>query len=60
MARFETGQNKKEDLSVKESGSDGVATGKTVARPIHKWARNEGPLPVHKNLYPLVRAVYRR
>ncbi len=54
MACFESGQNKKQELPVKKSGSDRVTAGKTVTRPIHKWAIKERPLPMNKNLYPLV------
>jgi hypothetical protein len=32
----------------------GVATGKTVTGPIHKRTINEGPLPMNKDLDPLV------
>ena len=54
MARFDNGQNKKQELPVKKSGSDGVTAGKTVTRPIHKWTIHKGPLPVNKDLHPLV------
>src|SRR5205085_5177621 len=54
MARFKRRQDKKEQLSVKQSRSDGVAAGKTVTRPIHVWAINERAMPMHKNLHPLV------
>src|SRR4029450_2751201 len=51
---FESGQNKKQELPIKKSGSDGVTAGKTVTRPIHKRTIEEGPLPMNKNLHPLV------
>ena len=34
--RFQHRHAKKQELSVKQSGSDGVATGKTVTRPIYE------------------------
>src|SRR5262245_7770082 len=54
MARFEAGQNKKQKLPVQKSSSNSVTAGKTVTRPIHKRAIKKRPLPVNKNLYPLV------
>src|SRR5206468_12167862 len=45
---------KKEQLSIKQSRSDGVAAGKTVARPIHERAVNKRAMPMNKNLHPLV------
>jgi hypothetical protein len=51
---FESRQDKKQKLPVKKGGSDGVTTGKTVTRPIHKRAVNKRPLSVNQNLYPLV------
>ena len=54
MAPFDKGQNKKQELPVKKSGSDGVAAGETVARPIDKRTIKKRPLPVNKNLYPFV------
>src|SRR6266513_1182329 len=54
MARLEAGQNKKQELPVKKSSSDGVAAGKTVTRPVHKGAVNERPMPMNNNLQPFV------
>ena len=54
MPRLQRGQNKEQELPVKQSCSDGVATGKTVTRPIHERTINKGPLPMHKNLHALV------
>ena len=54
MAPFKRRQDKKEQLSVKQRRSNRVAAGKTVAGPIHKRAINKGPLPMNKNLHPLV------
>src|SRR5438876_4342181 len=54
MACFKRGQDKKQELSVKQSSSDGVAAGKTVTRPIHERAVNERAMPMNKKLHPLV------
>src|SRR5947208_16917214 len=54
VARFEGWQDKKQELSVKQSRADSVTASKTITRPIHKRTSNEGPLPMNKNLHPLV------
>src|SRR5205809_5732553 len=54
VARLHDWENKKSELPVKQRRSNRVATGKTVAGPIHKRAINKGPLPMNKNLHPLV------
>src|SRR5207249_3272213 len=54
MPCFKRRQDKKQELSVKQSGSDGVAAGKTVTRPIHERAVNERAMPVNNDLQPLV------
>ena len=53
-ARRQRRQNKKQELAVKQRGSNRVAAGKTVAGPIHKLPVDEWPLPLNKNLEPLV------
>jgi len=54
MPRFKDGQDKKQELPVKQSGSNRVAAGKTVARPIHEWAVDERAMPMNNDLDPLV------
>ena len=39
-------QDKQQELPVKQSCSDGVATGKAVTRPIDEGAVHEGPMPM--------------
>src|SRR5689334_21406823 len=46
--------HKKDMLTVKQSSTDGVAAGKTVARPIYKWPFGKRPMPMHQNLDPFV------
>ena len=54
MACFESGQNKKQELPVKKSGSDRVTAGKTVTGPVNERAFDKGPLPMHSELQPFV------
>src|SRR5437868_12831115 len=54
VPRLHGWENKKSELPVKKSGSDRMSAGKAVARPIDKGAINKRPLPVNKNLHPLV------
>jgi Domain of unknown function (DUF6268) len=44
MARLQQRQNKKQQLAIKQRGSNRVAAGKTVARPIDKRTLDEWPL----------------
>src|SRR5438034_2788173 len=54
VARFESWQDKKQELPVKQSRADCVTASKTVTRPIHERAVNKRPLPMNNNLHPLV------
>jgi hypothetical protein len=54
MAPFDKGQNKKQELPIKKSSSNGVTAGETVTRPIHKRTIHKGPLPLNKDLHPFV------
>src|SRR5882724_10071560 len=54
MARFEDGQDKQQELSVKESSSNRVAAGKTVTRPIHERAINERTMSMDELLNQLI------
>src|SRR5262249_6558148 len=54
MAAFEQRQKKKQELSVQQSGCNRMAAGKTVTRPVDKWAVDKGPLPMNHHLKPLV------
>src|SRR5882724_8452371 len=53
VARFKGWQDEKQELSVKQSGSDGVAAGKAVTRPIHERAVDERTMSMNKDLHPL-------
>src|SRR5438094_673132 len=44
----------KQQLAIKESGSDRMPAGKAVARPIDKGTINKWSLPVNKDLHPFV------
>jgi len=52
---FHPGQDKKQELPIKQSRSNRVATGKTVTRPIHKRAVNERAMPMNKHLHQLIK-----
>ena len=54
MPCLKRGQNKKQELSVKQRRCNGVATGKTVPGPIYKCAVNKWPVPMNQNLHQLV------
>src|SRR6516165_1976049 len=54
LATLEQRQQKKEKLSVKQSGTYRMPTGKTVTRPINKRAVHKWPVPMNQNLDPLV------
>src|SRR5213595_3623153 len=54
VARFEGWQDEKQELPVKQRRCNRVATGKTVTRPIHERAINKRPMPMNKDLQPLV------
>src|SRR5262245_44558136 len=54
MAPLDKRQHKKKKLTVEQRGPHRMATGKTVARPVHKRPFHKGALPMHNDLYPLV------
>src|SRR4029077_2089294 len=54
VTRSQCRQNKKSELPVEQSRSDGMAARKTVAGPIDERPINKWPMPMNKNLHPLV------
>src|SRR5262249_24566579 len=55
MPPFEQRQQKEQKLSVKQSGTHRMPTGKTVTRPIHKRAVHKRPVPMNQEFNPLVK-----
>jgi len=54
MARFQQRQQKKQKLSIKQSGRDSMTAGKTVTSPVHVWAFDKRSLPMNYKLQPLI------
>src|SRR2546429_9182004 len=53
--RFHQWQQKQKQLTIKQSGSDGMPASETVARPIDEPAIEKWTMPMHRKLEYLVR-----